>query len=115
MSKFTAGKWKIDSTLRRVSCPTVCMIRPETSNENIPLQSIAHIPLMSFGEGIISKQEAEANARLIAAAPEMYAIVEWVVSLAENQRATNAMIQEARELIKRVDDLSSEDAEHDAD
>ena len=50
--------------------------------------------------------------RLIAAAPEMYAIVEWVASLAENQRATNAMIQEARELIKRVDDLSSEEAHH---
>ncbi|MBQ9432948.1 MAG: hypothetical protein IJU26_01895 [Synergistaceae bacterium] len=75
MSKFTGGKWKIDSTLRRVSCPTVCEIRPETSNENIPPQSIAHIPLMSFGEGSISKQEAEANARLIAAAPEMYRLL----------------------------------------
>ena len=59
--------------------------------------------------------EAEANARLIAAAPEMYAIVKWVASLAENQHATHVMIQEARELIKRVDDLNSEEAEDDAD
>ena len=79
MSKFTTGEtgdWKIDTTLRRVSCPTVCMIRPETSNENIPPQLIAHIPLMSFGEVGISKQEAEANARLIAAAPEMYRLLQ---------------------------------------
>ena len=56
--------------------------------------------------------DADDIGRLIAAAPEMYAIVEWVASLAENQRATNAIIQEARELIKRVDDLSGEEAEH---
>lgn len=114
MSKFTSGEWKIEKVLR-ASSPMVCAIRAEISNITILPQTIAYIPLMFLEDGSIPKEEAEVNARLIAAAPEMYAIVEWVASLAENQRATNAMIQEARELIKRVDDLSSEDAEHDAD
>ncbi len=100
MSKFTGGKWKIDSTLRRVSCPTVCVIRPETSNENIPPQSIAHIPLMSFGEGTISKQEAEANARLIAAAPEMYELLKDLL-----QSGNLFVTDEDRviELLERID------------
>ena len=104
MSKFTGGKWKIDSTLRRVSCPTVCEIRPETSNENIPPQSIAHIPLMSFGEGSISKQEAEANARLIAAAPEMYRLLQNF-AYAEEPITTRTLnlSNRARELLRRID------------
>ena len=112
MSKFTGGKWKIDSTLRRVSCPTVCEIRPETSNENIPPQSIAHIPLMSFGEGSISKQEAEANARLIAAAPEMYRLLQNFAYPEEpiTTRTLN-LSNRAWELLRRID---GEEAEYDA-
>ncbi len=102
MSKFTPGKWEVDGFGQAISV--------FDEREEATLFIVDNVYSWANRDG-----EAEANARLIAAAPEMYAIVEWVASLAENQRATNVMIQEARELIKRVDDLSSEDAKHDAD
>lgn len=108
MSKFTAGEWLIDNRVRRVSCPTVCTIRKEISNKNIPPQTIANIPLMSFGEGTISKQEAEANARLIAAAPEMYGELYEALQLLQSKSSYDGdefseQAESIRELLARID------------
>ncbi len=102
MSNFTAGTWKYFQSLGVVYSKDTSAV-------------IANVQGAGTESCFTCTLEGQANARLIATAPEMYAIVEWVASLAENQRATNAMIQEARELIKRVDDLNSEEAEDDAD
>ena len=88
MSKFTQGTWKacIDGSVdieddRGRLIGTICDIVRLYEDE----------------------AEAMANARLIASAPEMYALIASFAALPDEQCMISPMIHEARGLIARID------------
>ena len=88
MSKFTKGTWKpcIDGSVdiedaRGRLIGTICDIVRLYDDE----------------------AEAMANARLIASAPEMYALIASFAALPDEQCLISPMIHEACELIARID------------
>ena len=75
MSEFTKGKWATDTRIKRVSCAVWRTVRKaDSSIENN--DDIAYIPRARCS---ISEEEALANARLIAVAPEMYNMIAYLL------------------------------------
>ena len=67
MSRFTQGKWELYPHVVRASFRVLATIRQADSD----IANIAYIPVIhGFPE-----QEGQANARLIAVAPEMYVLL----------------------------------------
>ena len=67
MSEYTKGKWEIYADTIRVSCRVFRSVR----RREVDFADVAIIPSRHG----MSEQEALANARLIAAAPEMYELL----------------------------------------
>ena len=74
MSEFTSGKWKADAKTIRTSCRVFRTVRVN----DIDRLSVAIIPVIHG----MPEEEALANARLIAAAPEMYELLNSFAHLA---------------------------------
>ena len=98
MSKFTPGKWEVDGYGQAVSV--------FDEREEATLFIVDHVYSWADRDG-----EAEANARLIAAAPEMYRLAESLADLPDEQCMISPLIHEARRLLVRID--GKEEAEHD--
>ncbi len=88
MSKFTPGKWEVEThgiSVFDERCEQTLFI---TDN------------VYSWAD---NNNEAEANARLIAAAPEMYRLVREFAGLPAGECMIGPMIHEARRLIACID------------
>ena len=76
MSEYTKGKWEIYADTIRVSCRVFRSVR----RREVDFADVAIIPSRHG----MSEQEALANARLIAAAPEMYELMHRLVRRSPN-------------------------------
>ena len=103
MSEFTNGKWATDTRIKRVSCAVWRTVRKADSNIESD-DMIAYIPRQHNG---ISEEEALANARLIAAAPEMYKLLKVLVYREYDNTVIALLALEAEKLLTRID--STED------
>ena len=94
MSEFTKGKWELYPHVVRVSCRVLATIRVPDSD----IANIAYVPVIHG----FPKQEGQANARLIAAAPEMYELLE---ECADELGAIGlpTLSRECYELLARID------------
>ena len=115
MSEFTKGKWIMDTKIKRVSCAVWRTIRKADSNIESN-DNIAYIPQVRCN---ISEEEALANARLIAAAPEMYRLLCEFLKIDEQKAwaatekndtaymmalvAQDGAVNMAKELLARID------------
>ena len=109
MSVFTKGKWVMDTKIKRVSCAVWRTIRKADSNIESN-DNIAYIPQVRCN---ISEEEALANARLIASAPEMYHMIAYLLGYVREWEAVSSGtiykakvrsdIQKAEALLKRID------------
>ena len=82
MSKFTKGKWEVEHGA----------FDPEIICENKYLAFIYNLEHL---------EETEANARLIAAAPEMYEWLKTITKIFEGGNVIN--VKGIQELLKRID------------
>ena len=91
MTEFTKGKWVYDE-------PFVVIFSHETC------EVIAHVQGAGTGSCFCSTQEGQANARLIAAAPEMYkALIFAMVSLRDGDAHLQIFADNIHELLARID------------
>ncbi len=90
MSKFTQGKWEHGTH----------SIKAITPEETIGI---------AFVYKANSQEETEANARLITAAPEMYRLLESIVSLLSVHSYSQGEAVKIHQLLARID---GEEAEH---
>ncbi|MBR0317198.1 MAG: hypothetical protein IJQ99_10055 [Synergistaceae bacterium] len=82
MSKFTKGKWEVEHGA----------FDPEIICENKYLAFIYNLEHL---------EETEANARLIAAAPEMYEWLKTITKIFENGNVIN--VKDIKELLECID------------
>ena len=82
MSKFTKGKWEVEHGA----------FDPEIICENKYLEFIYNLEHL---------EETEANARLIAAAPEMYEWLKTITKIFENGNVIN--VKDIKELLECID------------
>lgn len=87
MSKFTEGEWEYDKEY--IFLPNGKWYQPN---------------------GFVYDEEEQANARLIAAAPEMYELLESIVSLLSVHSYSQGEAVKIHQLLARID---GEEAEHD--
>ena len=85
MSKFTPGKWHCDELPRNID-GTILVITPE--------DIIAYV---------VGCKNDEANARLIAAAPEMYELLQTLAHREYDNTVTAIISLEAEKLLARID------------
>ncbi len=111
MRKFTKGQW--------VACPdqTVGILKDPVSEKMG--QGICEVTPTYFKftvycdadqtakEEAQAVEEAQANAQLIASAPELYALAEELANLPDEQCMISPLILEARRLIARIDDTEA--------
>ena len=99
MSRFTQGKWELYPHVVRASFRVLATIRQADSD----IANIAYIPVIhGFPE-----QEGQANARLIAAAPEMYELLQSLSYRTSGMEEREVV--KIRELLARID---GKDASH---
>ena len=99
MSRFTQGKWELYPHVVRASFRVLATIRQADSD----IANIAYIPVIhGFPE-----QEGQANARLIAAAPEMYELLQSLSYRTSGMEEREVV--KIRELLARID---GKDANH---
>lgn len=93
MSKFTKGTWRacIDGS-----------VDIEDARGHL-IGTICDIVRLYDDEA-----EAIANARLIASAPEMYALIASIAHLPDEQCMISPLIHEARELLARIDGMEGQ-------
>ena len=89
MSNFTKGKWVYDEPFGVIFSYETCAV-------------IANVQGAGTGSCFCSTQEGQANARLIAAAPEMYELMKVWVQVQAQPTLRNAQ-DKARELLERID------------
>ena len=89
MTEFTKGKWVYDEPFGVIFSYETCAV-------------IANVQGAGTGSCFCSTQEGQANARLIAAAPEMYELLKVWVQVQAQPTLRNAQ-DKARELIERID------------
>ncbi len=101
MSKFTKGQWMLDDS-------------PDEYNGNIftydPDGSYIGIARIKGLDYIDFKTEAQANARLITAAPKMYRLLEDARGIITQLNVGDPLATEIELFLARID---GEDAEHD--
>lgn len=95
MGEFTKGKWKVDAHTIRISCRVFRSVK----TGDVEYGNIAIIPTIHG----MSEQEALANARLIAAAPEMYEALERALNMLNCYDPNNSVVGVIRELLARID------------
>ena len=89
MSEFTKGKWVYDEPFGVIFSYETCAV-------------IANVQGVGTGSCFCSTQEGQANARLIAAAPEMYEMLKvWTRAYTEPMRMD--AWKKALELLARID------------
>ena len=89
MSEFTKGKWVYDEPFGVIFSYETCAV-------------IANVQGAGTGSCFCSTQEGQANARLIAAAPEMYEMLKvWTRAYTEPMRMD--AWKKALELLARID------------
>ena len=108
MSQHTPGPWEVDGLAQRHDADRSIMARTKSGN----LRPVAR----AYGEGVLAgaSLERKVNARLIAAAPEMYALLQSAVSCwgfvatdmshgANERNAAKVARDEARALFATID------------
>ena len=99
MASFTQGKWELYPHVVRASFRVLATIRQADSD----IANIAYIPVIhGFPE-----QEGQANARLIAAAPEMYELLQSLSYRTSGMEEREVV--KIHELLARID---GKDASH---
>ena len=97
MSKFTKGKWMYSDVLYEV----IAITHPEVPD--IP-PTVAEVRSeINMYDPYGTEEELHANGRLIAAAPELYALAEELANLPDEQCMIGPLIHEARRLIACID------------
>ncbi|MBQ9628391.1 MAG: hypothetical protein IJR43_03905 [Synergistaceae bacterium] len=112
MSEFTSGKWKADAKTIRTSCRVFRTVRVN----DIDRLSVAIIPVIHG----MPEEEALANVRLIAAAPDMYRLLQEFIKMDEQRKwaaseknvpaymmalvAQDGAVNMSKELLARIDD-----------
>ena len=91
MSKHTPGPWVVSADPLHFYSLTTVIGGKESSQKNDPPQQM----IVQVG-GFAEWKEAEANARLIAAAPEMYALLAMMAESGGN---------DAAKLLQEIDDV----------
>ena len=94
MSKFTGGKWEVD-----VIYGDRYVVYAETQDD---AQAVADC---------YDNEDSEANARLIAAAPEMYEMLEIAQESLREHRYDSPTAERIEKLLDRIDGYGKEDAE----
>lgn len=89
MSKFTKGRWMYLDAIEQVCSYTDGEIWPTDITGELCLNG--------------NMEEMHANGRLIAAAPEMYELVNSLASLPDEQCMIGPLITKARRIIARID------------
>ncbi len=93
MSEFTKGKWVYDEPFGVIFSYETCAV-------------IANVQGAGTGSCFCSTQEGQANARLIAAAPEMYELLKVCAKTEEPGNYVSAFLDlkdKARELLAHID------------
>ncbi len=97
MNKHTPGKWKVDSNLHHdivVFSPWSEEVKPENTATFGDCRG-AYICYLPYNSGIPTKEQAEANARLIAAAPDLLEALKHAKSLLWTHSIKSATIEQA--------------------
>ncbi len=93
-TKHTPGPWKFDGDNERDGFDVFA---------EAPYNGILATAYYQSGESPEDKQEAEANARLIAAAPDMFAALEALIKSTDKYRVPNPVyIDQARAALAKV-------------
>lgn len=103
MIEFTGGEWKIDMQ----SCVSYECVHTFIYPEDLQVRQCdddIHIALVNH-----AYPEWQANARLIAAAPEMYRLLESIVSLLSVHSYSQGEAVKIHQLLARID---GEEAKH---
>ena len=90
MSEFTKGKWEFDE-----SSNSVYIIDVSNDGERV------RIDIAPVIKGIC-EEECKANARLIAAAPEMYKMLTYIVKELKIRDGLYSLMTKAEEFLTRV-------------
>ena len=88
MTEFTKGKWVYDEPFGVIFSHETCEV-------------IAHVQGAGTGSCFCSTQEGQANARLIAAAPDMYELLKVWVQVQAQPTLRNAQ-DKAQKLLARI-------------
>lgn len=116
MSKFTNGKWKTDAKTIRISCRVFRTVRVNDNDWDNDWLDVAIIPVIHG----MPEEEALANVRLIAAAPDMYRLLQEFMKIDEQKKwaasekndpaymmalvAQDGAVNMSKELLARIDD-----------
>lgn len=92
---YSNGPWEADAT----HCRTAINSKPTA---NSPRKHIAMVNIAKNPEYEITKEEHEANARLIAAAPEMLEALRWLDNAYDCREAHNGCVAFSHDDLERV-------------
>lgn len=97
MSKFTPGPWEVDTVI--TSCGICHKIGPFPSGGHLEKNACIYVDNSDWS----NSEELLANARLIAAAPEIYGLAKSIV-WAENDDDIRLAKRLAKEIIAKIEE-----------